>query len=335
MTKLTDVIDTEVYMDLPAVNSPEKTAFYESGIVVASPQMDEFANSPSTTGELPFWKDLDEADEPNYSNDTDTEATPGKVTQGKQSYRTAYLNNGWGAKDLVNELTMGADALQHVRNRIDAYWTRQWQRRLISAAQGILADNVANDSADMVHSIYSDVNSPTATNKFSLSAFNAAVIGTMGDAFEGLGVIAMHSAVYHDLANNNGAEDVRDSDGTLLYRAYKGHRIIIDDSLPVTTGTNSDKYTSILFGAGLFAYGNGSPSVPVEVDREAAQGNGGGEETLWVRKTWLLHPFGFQHTGAPSGQSFTLAELKAATSWDRVIDRKNVPLAFLESNVSA
>lgn len=329
---LSDVIDIEVYQDLPAVNSPERTAFFESGIVVRTNEMDEFANSPSATGELPFWKDIDSSSEPNYSDDSDTQAGTEKVTQGSQKYRICYANKGFTAKDLVNELTMGDDALQHVRNRIDAYWTRQWQRRMIAAAQGILADNVANDSGDMVHTAYSDIASPAAANKFSLANFNAAVIGSLGDAFESLSVVAMHSAVYHTMVDNNEAEDIRDSEGNLLYFAYKGLRIVIDDGLPVTSGTNSDKYLCILFGGGAFAYGMGSPSVPLEIDRDPKSGNGGGEEEFWTRNTWLLHPFGFQHTGTPAGQSFTLAELRLAAQWDRVIERKNIPISFLEVN---
>ena len=87
-----------------------------------------------------------------------------------------------------------------------------------------------------------------------------------------------------------------------------------------------------MFGAGAFGYGEGMSSVPVEVERNGLQGNGGGVETLIVRKTWLLHPFGFQATGTPAGESFTHAELAEATSFDRVVDRKNVPLAFLITN---
>ena len=176
--QLADVIDVEVYQDLEAVNSPEKTAFFESSIVTRTPEMDAFANGPSATGELPFWKDIDATSEPNYSDDSDTDATTEKVVQGSQKYRIANVNKGFTAKDLVNELSMGDDALQHVRNRIDTYWMRQWQRRLIASAQGILADNIANDSSDMVHVAYSDVASPTAANRFSLANFNAAVIGS-------------------------------------------------------------------------------------------------------------------------------------------------------------
>jgi len=53
---------------------------------------------------------------------------------------------------------------------------------------------------------------------------------------------------------------------------------------------------------------------------------------LWVRNTWLLHPFGFEQTGTPSGISFTQAELATAAVWSRVLDRKLVPLSYLVTN---
>ncbi|MNG20414.1 hypothetical protein D3C84_1046650 [compost metagenome] len=55
-------------------------------------------------------------------------------------------------------------------------------------------------------------------------------------------------------------------------------------------------------------------------------------ETLWTRKTWIAHPFGFQNTGTPAAVSFSLAELALATTWARVVARKNVPMAFLTTN---
>lgn len=330
---LSDIIDVTVFQDLPAVNSVEKTAFFESGIIARNALLDGLANAPGKLAELPFWKDLGD-DEVNYSTDATTDvATPLKTSQGEQISRKIFLNQGWSAADLASELVMGADAMTHIRSRVDAYFTRQWQRKLIASVNGVYADNVANDAGDMVNDVALEAGlSATAANKIGVDSF-VDLMGTMGDSMGEIAALAVHSAVYRQMIKNNDIDFVQDSTQTLQIPTFMGKRLIVDDSMPVVAGaTNGFKYTSVAFGAGAFGYGEGAPITPVEVEREAAQGNGAGIETLWVRKTWLLHPMGFQHTGTPAGVSFNNTELAAATSWDRVVDRKNVPMAFLVTN---
>jgi hypothetical protein len=212
---------------------------------------------------------------------------------------------------------------------------RQWQRRLIATSNGILADNVANDSSDMVVDVAAEaIASQTSSTLFNRDAFTESVY-TMGDASDQLTTIAVHSAVMKQMVKNDDIDYIPDSNGQLTIPTYMGLRVVVDDGLTVTAGTTDGfKYTSVIFGNGAFGYGVGTPNVPVEVQREANQGNGGGVESLWVRNTWILHPFGFQNTGTPTtnGFSYTLSEIAAATAWDRVIERKNVPLAFLITN---
>ncbi|MEC9061498.1 MAG: phage coat protein [Pseudomonadota bacterium] len=331
--QLSDIIDVTVFQDLPAVNSPEKTAFFESGIVTSSPLLNELANGPGKTAELPFWNDLDASSEVNYSTSNPADvAVPEKVVQGEQIARKAFVNKGWSAADLASELAMGENAMTHIRNRTDMYFMRQWQKRLIAATNGILADNVANDGGDMVIDVASaTVAGETSATRFSRSNFTAAAF-TLGDAFEMTGAIAVHSQVYKQMVDQDDIDFIPDANGRLVIPTYMGKRVIVDDGMTVTATTDGFKYTTVLFGAGAFGYGEGSPIMPVEVEREASQGNGGGIETLWRRNTWLLHPAGFQNTGTPAGESFTLAELGAATAWDRVVARKNVPLAYLITN---
>lgn len=335
-TQLADIIDVTVFRDLPAVNSPEKTAFFESGVITRNSLLDSIARQPGKTAEMPFWKDLDGSSEVNYSTDDPTDvATPEKVTQGEQIARKAFVNNGWSKSDLASELAMGPKAMEHIRSRTDKYFMRQWQRRLVATCNGVLADNVANDSGDMVHDVASEsIAGQSATTLFNRDAFTEAVY-TSGDAADGYTTIAVHSAVMKQMVKNDDIVYIPDSQGQLTIPTYMGLRVITDDGLTVTAGTTDGfKYTSVLYGEGAFGYGVGEPDVPVAVEREEAQGEGGGIETLWVRNTWILHPFGFQNTGTPStnGFSYTNAELAAAGAWDRVIERKNVPLAFLITN---
>src|SRR5690606_10180 len=133
-----------------------------------------------------------------------------------------------------------------------------------------------------------------------------------------------------------------DSQGNLTIATYKGLRVIVDDSMPILSGSGTTAvYLSVLFGGGAFgfggveghafAFGEGIPKTPVELERVAAAGNGGGMETLWMRKTWAIHPLGYSWV-EPSGvdalveMSPTLADLRKATVWDRVVHRKQVPM---------
>lgn len=333
LVQLADIIDVTVFQDLPAEDSPEKTAFFESGVIVRVPLLDELANQAGKTAELPFWKDLDETSETNYSDDSETDAVPEKVVQGEQIARKAFVNKGWKESDLASELALGGTALTRVRKRTDSYFTKQFSRRVIASARGILADNVANDASDMVNDIASEsVAGQSVSTKWSRTAFTSAVF-TLGDAQGDIKAIGVHSGVYQQMVDADDVTFVPDSEGGEV-PTYLGRRVIVDDSLPVIAGTTDGvKYVSVLFGEGMFGYGEGMAKVPVELDRDASQGNGGGTEELWVRKTWLLHPFGYQALGTPAvGTTFTLAELADGAKWDRVINRKNVPLAFLITN---
>lgn len=333
-TRLSDIIDVKVFRDLPQIEGPEKTAFFDAGIVSRNGLLDELANAPGKIIELPYWNDLDGAAEVNYSSDDPAvSAVPQKIAQGEQIARKAFVNQGWQAADLASELAMGGTAMNAVRNRVDRYFMRQWQRRLVATTNGILADNKASNASDMVVDVaVESIASQTSSTKFNRDAFTEAVY-TAGDAGQMFQAISVHSAVMAQMVKNDDITFIPDSNGQLTIPTYMGLRVIVDDGMTVTAGTTSGfKYTSVLFGTGAFGYGVGSPEVPVEIDRAPEQGNGGGIETLWYRNTWLLHPFGFQQTGTPAGQSFTQTELAAATSWSRVLDRKLVPISFLVTN---
>ena len=223
--------------------------------------------------------------------------------------------------------------MEHIRARTDTYFARQWQRRLVATTNGILADNIANDSGDMVIDVSSaSIAGQTAATLFNRDAFVEALY-TMGDAADGIEAIAVHSSIMAQMVKNQDIDFIPDATGTSTIPTYLGKRVIVDDGLTVTAGaTDGFVYTSVLLGSSAFGYGVGSPTMPVEIEREAAQGNGGGIETLWVRNSWILHPFGFQATGTPAGNSFTQAELALATSFDRVLERKQIKLAYLKTN---
>lgn len=344
MSRLANIIDVEVFNDLPAVDSPETTAFFQSGVVARNAMLDGIANAPGKTAEMHYWKDLDPSIEQNYSNDNPAdEATPLLISQEEMTARKAFLNQGWSEADLAAELASGGNAMRRIRARLDAYWQRRWQRRIIATSIGILNDNVAANAGDMVHDISLQTTvGQTDANLFGRSAVVAASF-TMGDRFDGIRTIAMHSVIAQRAIDNDEIEYIPDSQGNMTIPTYLGRRVVIDDSMPVIAGTTSGyRYVTMLFGDAAFAYGEGTPEVPTAVERKEAGGNGGGIETLWSRKTWLVQPLGYSFTSntltgpaspkSPANISPTDADLKLAVNWTRVYDRKLLPLAFLITN---
>ncbi|EOG5177337.1 hypothetical protein IDR83_003220 [Salmonella enterica subsp. enterica serovar Dublin] len=323
----------------------EKTAFFDSGILTPTPYAAEIARGPSNIANLPFWKAIDTSIEPNYSNDVYQDiATPRAIQTGEMLARVAYLNEGFGQADLTVELT-SQNPLQSVASRLDNFWQRQAQRRLIATALGLYNDNVS--ATDAYHEQNDMVVDVSATLGFDAGAFIDAT-QTMGDALMGnggevLGAIAMHSFVYAQARKAQLIDFIRDADNNTMFATYQGYRVIVDDSMTVVGQGAQRKFISIIFGQGAIGYGEGNPVMPLEYEREASRANGGGVETLWTRKTWLLHPFGYSFTSAvitgngteTIARSASWQDLANAANWNRVVDRKHVPIAFLVTGVGA
>lgn len=323
----------------------EKTAFFESGILTPSPYASAIANGPSNLAVLPYWKSIDTSIEPNYSNDVFQDiATPRAIQTGEMQVRVAYLNEAFGQADLTVELT-NQNPLQSVAGRLDNFWQRQAQRRLLATTIGLYNDNVA--PSDAYHTQNDMVVDVSATLGFDSGAFIDAT-QTMGDALMGstgqvLGVIAMHSYVYSQARKQQLIDFVRDADNNTQFASYQGYRVVVDDSMTVVGAGNARKFITIIFGQGAIGYGNGTPTNPLEYHRAPERGNGGGVETLWTRKTWLLHPLGYSFTGnvitgngtETIARSASWQDLADATNWNRVMERKHVPIAFLVTGVGA
>ena len=341
IVQLADAIIPQVYLSYSAVDSPELTAFVQSGVAVTNPAINANAQQGGRTVNLPFWKDLDPTIEPNYSSDDPAAvAVPNKIQADDMVARVAQMNQAFQAADLVTELA-GSNPMQRIRNRFGTYWMRQFQTRCLAIAVGMFNNNVANNGSDMVNDISTqDGNNATDANLFSRKAFTGAVF-TLGDHFGNITAIAVHSLVYKRMVDNDDIEFIKPSvpDPNIpldqqMVPYFLGKRVIVDDQMPVIAGTASGfRFVSIMFGTAMFGYGEGTPNVPVEVFRFPYQANGGGVEQIWERKTWIIHPIGHKWLDVTvSATSPTLADLKLAANWSRLIQRKNVPVAFLITN---
>lgn len=336
-TQISNVYVPELYTGYLTVDSPEVTRYFDSGIISQNALLNQKANEGGRYLDVPFWKDLDADSEPNISSDNpSSSATPENVTSGIQIAALARLNKGWGSMDLAAELS-GDDPVGHINSRVDAYWARQWQRRLVATTTGIVAWDLAQGGGEDMTLDAAVTTTPGAANLISASAVVDAA-QTAGDAKGQFSAIAVHSVVEAQMKKNDLIEYVKESaNSPVLVPTFMGMRVIMDDGLPVLDYSPNLGYVSVLYGPGAFGFGVGTPEVPAEIDRLPRTGNGGGQEELWTRRTWILHPFGFavQQAGispAPAAGGPTLAQLRDADFWDRVVERKNVPMAFLVTN---
>lgn len=342
--QLSDVVIPEVYRSYTAIDNPEKSAIITSGIVSRSTLFDQIARSGGKNSILPFWKDIDPSIEPNYSNDDpEDEAVPHGITTGSMNTRKAFVNQSFREMDLVQELA-GASPMQHIKNRFGTYWTRQQDRRLSAMCVGIFKSNISKNSSDMVV----DITGKTGADAvFGSDAFIDAAF-TRGDQADGFAALMVHSIIMARMVKNNDIVYIPDSQGLLTIPTYKGHRVVmVDNPYLIWSGTGAaTKFLSIIFGQGAIGFGNadgsnfavgeGIPKVDVETYREPQKGNGGGAEAIIERKTWIMHPFGFNWTDPSGGAALTefspkYSDLITAGPWTRVVDRKLIPMAAIIS----
>ena len=318
--RLSDLqIRTPQFSNYVALRILELNAFYQAGVMRVDPQLDAFASSGlGQELTIPFYQPIDTSIEPNVSTDDPASyATPQKINTGSQKAAKIMANQAWRSMDL-NVVLNASDPLQVLGDQVADYWTTQWAKHLVSMSVGILEDNIANDNSDM----YVDQTAGQMSAQHIIRARQ-----TSGDRQAVYTAIAMHSQVYSNLQEQQLITFLRNAQNSTSFAVFNDLNVIVDDALPV----NGGEYTSILYGPGSALFGRGNPRTPFETEREALAGDGEGMETIISRQHALLHVDGFNNTVAPAGQSATRAELEAAAAWDRVYDRKRVPLAFIRS----
>lgn len=331
-TQITDIYNPLVFD--PAVDEAaiEKNRLLGAGVLRANPMIDDMASQGGNIGEMPFFGPL-ATTEPEYVDDDPAHlGTPAKITGKKMIYRIAKMHKAWSTMDVARELAL-KDPLAAITSMVGGYWATQMQRRVIQSAMGVLADNIAADSSDMLKKISTDdAGAITDGERISADAVLDAA-QTMGDAKEVLAAIAMHSVVYTRLQKQNLIDYVPTSDSKVNIPYYLGKLVIVDDGLPATAGVNRITYTTILFAQGAFDFGNGRVLRPSEPERIANAGYGGGQDIIHTRKSVIIHPVGTAFiSGNVAALSATQAELALAANWNRVMDRKNVGIAFLQTN---
>lgn len=356
-TLVSDVVVPEVFTPYTQQITEEKARLIQSGVLVRNPLMDQLLAGGGLTFNVPSWRDLDNDDE-NVSSDEAaehilhtlsgsnvqlsalTDSRPKATDSDTEIAVRLNRNQSWSSSDLAADLA-GSDPMQSIGNRVGFYWARRLQRAVISTVNGVSKDNGVNDGGDYANEIVGGSYTPGVTD-FSAEAFLDTEL-TLGDSGENVTVLMVHSVVYNRMKKNNLIDFIPDSEGRVVIPVFLGRQVVVDDGLP--SGANvvradgtagvGGMYESWLFGPGALQLGVGMAKVPTAVVREEQAGNGGGEEILFSRVVWSIHPVGHAFTaasiakGGPSNAA-TANNLNNEASWNRVFpERKQINFARL------
>lgn len=331
--RLSDAIVPDMFFSYMQKDTVQKMAFYQQGVMRDDADMRGKLSNGGTLFQVPFWKDLEDDEADVASDDPNSYATPGSLGSSKDQARRQIRTKAWSTANLVQELA-GSDPMQRISARAGDYWARQFDDYAIATVRGVVADNVANDSSDMVHSIATDgAGAITSAELFSAEATMDAS-QTLGDAKDVLKLIVMHSVVHTRLAKLDLIDFRPDSTGTQWHSYYMDWRVHVSDKVPAIAGTNRTTYHTYLFGEGFMGWAENPVAKPVGIEEDELAADGMGVETLVTRRQFACHPYGIKWTESSIAGNFpSNAELRLAANWDRVYpERKQIPFAVLMTN---
>lgn len=320
----------------PYINERSTTlsALWQSGIVETNQNMaGGLGSGHGNRVTVPFNLSIEDEDATVGSYTLANKIVPTRIDNSLYTFHATTRAKSWTTADL-DRIVVGHDPVGVLTEQLGSFWANNYQKDVLQSCQGVIADNIANDSGDMVNDIYSDVVAGSLTAAELISA--DAVIDTqhtMGDHRGMLNAIIMHSDVRKQLEKDEPNNFIPASATNIGFATYLGLAVIEDDTMTVTAGTNTPSYDTFLFGAGVFQYGSDSRLVSEEWDRDITSSDGMGEDFMVTRRRFALHPQGFDFTLTNPEDMPSRADLAVAGNWDRkVSNRKQIKMAVLRSN---
>ncbi len=330
ITKISDVIVPELFNPYVVNRTMELSAFFQSGIVVNSPEFDRLASEAARTHNMPFFEDLQGESEATLE---DVKMTPAKIGSNKDVSTTILRQKMWGASNLSAALA-GADPAKAIGDLVASYWARDMQKELIAILSGVFGSYTpeGGTAKTPMSDHILDLTKQTSAAAKIISA-EAMIDGCqlLGDAQGQLSGVVMHSATKSYLKKKELIDSRRNSEN-VEFEYYQGRRVTVDDGCPVT---KDSVYSTYLFGSGAIAYGNGSPVGHVATETDRDKQTGGGIDYLINRKAFILHPRGIAYTGAVRENVETplRSELAMAQNWNPVYESKQLRIVEIRHKI--
>ena len=322
------VIVPEIYQKYFRERTIYGSKFWKSGIIKRSPNFDKLVAGGGTTFNFPFSQSIVGVNASEVLSDS-SDLTVYGTTTAKQIARRLERGTAYSVNDLA-KIDAGQDFFGDIMAQLLDYWDKDKETTLINSLTGVFADNIANDSSDLVSDIsLEDGNKATDANLIGPSQIMTAT-HLLGDKADKFSIIAMHSVCYLRLKILNLIDFRPTNVQDIGWGTYLGMTVVVEDSLPADAGATSGyKYTSYIFQPGSIAYGESYGDLAIETDRLILAG----DDRVASRAIYTIHPAGFAWAdNSVAGNSPTDAELAMATNWNRVFEKKNIGIVKLVTN---
>lgn len=303
-TKVSDIIIPEIFNPYLIEETTKKSAFINSGIATSDPSVK--LSEGGKTINVPMFKDIDDDDEVLADG---TGLTVHNIDTAESIAVIHARGIAYGATDLSKAFS-GADPLGAIGGKMGELWARKMQKVAISSLEGVFG------VAEMAESVNDQSAAVLTADIMADSMF------LLGDAYNKITCVAMHSAVLAKLKKLELVDWVQPSELTLGFYTYMEKRVIVDDSIAPDTGV----YPIYFFGAGALSYNESDVLTKIEYERDAKLG----QDALYSRRFFTMHPRGMKWKGTPAGETPTNTELATAANWELAADRKNVAIALLK-----
>lgn len=278
---------------------------------------------------------------PGYTDDGSTDLIPNASSTYEYDSVKSIVAYGLGQKEIMKTLNFLDDPISALNSRMTNYWSRYFDIYVINMLKGLFLDNVGNDSGDMV----AGDGTAAISDDLIIDAF-----GTLGDAAElGGNIIILHSLSMNVLRKAQLIDSIPSAaNPNVNFEYFQGNRCIVSDYVPVYTNATNDVAISILAKPGSVSFGQSDNEIiPSEIWRNPMASVGGGEEVLITRQQFAFECPGFSWeddtvTGSAAGAAIggsggtklwpCPADAALAANWDRVLDRKAIPISFLHTS---
>ena len=310
----------------------EKSAMVQAGIATPDERVATILNNMPEGGRfvtMPHFNPLDANIEDDVFGEGDVSIE--NITSGDATATILMRQKAWGATDLSHVLS-GGDPMAAVGNAVSDWWLSREQRvylailkALLDPAAGALKDHV-NDVTGATGAL-AGINVDTALDTKQL----------MGDHYDALGIVFMHSATFTQLQKQQDIVTEYDSNLMININFYLGYRVVVDDGMPFS-GTGADKvFDTYFMGAGAFARVDGAPAgfVGTETDRDSI----GAKNYLINRRAMIIHPRGLSWVNKGNYTKATdfypaNADLANPANWELALDAKKVPIVALRHKLA-